>query len=329
LSGVQMEKRSANMALPDFFIIGAAKAGTTSLYALLDRHPDIFMPKVKEPEFFARDDRYSEGIETYAAAFADATPDQIVGEASTIYSIAPFFPDTAARVKTHVPEAKLIYVLRHPVDRAYSFYTQLIKNYQNVTKDTAVNRTFEEFVLPEQHARAASKSSVFSRATSHFPDVPELCLAGSDYVLQIEAYLAHFRRDQMLFLKFEDFVRDRSTVVRQITDFLGVQPLDETVFDEAAAARNVSKTHFNELGETVALSDLRQRSGAAWSLRHLLPQSVRARAKQMILGKHPHPTTHIPPKMLTTTRTQLENRFGIQTERLRQLTGLKFEDWGM
>ena len=77
------------MRLPDFVLIGAAKAGTTSLYALLDRHPDIFMPKVKEPEFFARDDRYAEGIESYAAAFAAAAPGQIAGEASTIHSLSP------------------------------------------------------------------------------------------------------------------------------------------------------------------------------------------------------------------------------------------------
>ena len=72
------------MSLPDFFIIGAAKAGTTSLFALLERHPDIFMSTPKEPEFFARDDLYSKGLESYADLFEQALPGQILGEASTI-----------------------------------------------------------------------------------------------------------------------------------------------------------------------------------------------------------------------------------------------------
>ena len=114
------------MKLPDFIIIGAAKAGTTSLYALLDRHPDIFMPAHKEPEFFARDDHYAKGIDSYATLFEGATPHQQVGEASTLYSLAPFFGHTAGRIKAHLPQVKLIYVMREPVARAYSFYVQLI-----------------------------------------------------------------------------------------------------------------------------------------------------------------------------------------------------------
>ena len=90
------------MTLPDFIIIGAAKAGTTSLYAMLDRHPDIFMPRQKEPEFFARDDLYAQGLDSYAENFAGAEPGQVVGEASTLYSLSPLFGQTAARIKDHL-----------------------------------------------------------------------------------------------------------------------------------------------------------------------------------------------------------------------------------
>ena len=93
------------MTLPDFIIIGAAKAGTTSLYAMLDRHPDIFMPRQKEPEFFARDDLYAQGLDSYAENFAGAKPGQVVGEASTLYSLSPLFGQTAARIKEHLPES--------------------------------------------------------------------------------------------------------------------------------------------------------------------------------------------------------------------------------
>ncbi|PYC46421.1 hypothetical protein DI396_15600 [Litorivita pollutaquae] len=102
----------------DFFIIGAAKAGTTSLHARLQAHPDLFLTEPKEPEFFARDDRYEAGIDSYAALFTDAKPGQLRGDASTLYSLAPLFPKTAERIKTHCPEAKFIYMLREPVNRA-------------------------------------------------------------------------------------------------------------------------------------------------------------------------------------------------------------------
>jgi hypothetical protein len=313
------------MRLPDFFVIGAAKAGTTSLYALLDRHPGIFMPRVKEPEFFARDDLYAQGIESYAGKFTEARPDQIVGEASTIYSLAPFFPSTARRIHQHVPDARLIYVMRQPVDRAYSFYVQILKNYQNVTRDYAVHRSFEDFVLPERHARAAPREKVFSKVNDHLPDLPDLCLAGSDYVAQIESYLAYFPRRNMLFLTFEDFVRDRRAALRQITDFIGAEPLADGVFDEKGVTTNVSKAHFAALNEAASLQGFRRKAGPLWGLRQMLPRGVRRNLRRSLanIGQ----PEHEPPRMQPATRSLLSARFLPQIDRLSELTGLEFERW--
>jgi hypothetical protein len=316
------------MRLPDFVIIGAAKAGTTSLYALLDRHPEVYLPRIKEPEFFARDDRYANGIEAYAASFADARSDQIVGEASTIYSLSPLFGDTAVRMKKHLPQAKLIYVLREPVSRAYSYYVQILKNYQNITNDPVINRTFEEFILPEARNEAAPRGKVFSHINAHLPDVPELCLAGSEYVQQIEAYLAHYDCEQILFLRFEDFVADRPATLRKITDFLGVDPLDEEVFDDAAVTKNVSKDHFQALEQQVALERLRGRSAGIWHLRKLLPKGLRDMLKTRVAGSASKDTVHAPQPMKPETKALLKTRFAAQKDRLRALTGLTFEDWG-
>ncbi len=318
------------MSLPAFFVIGAAKAGTTSLYALLDRHPDIFMPAVKEPEFFARDDHYSTGIEAYAARFSAAAPGQIVGEASTIYSLWPLFDKTAERIAAHVPQAKLIYVMRQPVARAYSFYGQLIKNYQNVTRDAQVHRSFEEFVIPERHASAAPRAQVLSQANAHLPDTPELCLAGSEYVQQIEAYLAHFDRSQMLFLTFEDFVRDRPGTLRLITNFLGLEPLSEAAFADEDTTRNVAQTHFDAMGEKQAVAQIRARAGGAWNARRIVPPALRRRLRGWILGNRSgEARAHVPPPMEPQTRQMLEARFAAQLPRLRELTGLDFDDWGL
>ena len=315
------------MTLPDFIIIGAAKAGTTSLYALLDRHPDIFMPTPKEPEFFARDDRYADGIDRYAELFADAAPHQKVGEASTIYSLAPFFGQTAQRIKTHLPDVKLIYVMREPVSRAYSFYVQLIKNYQNVTGDHNVHRTFEEFIAPERDATVAPRDKVLSSANDHLPDDPELCLSGSDYVQQIDAYLAQFPREQILFLTFEAFVSDRIATLRRITDFIGVSPLPDSVFSQDGVTRNVSSDHFAALGGDIAARNMRARAGGVWTFRKLIPQNLRRRLKAFLGRRRSRGGTHVPAPMRSDTRHRLEARFAAGRDALEARTGLDLSDW--
>ena len=316
------------LRLPDFFIIGAAKAGTTSLYDMLARHPGVFLPSRKEPEFFARDDLYAEGIENYAWMFDPARPDQLTGEGSTLYSLSPLFPDTASRIVRHVPQARFIYVLRHPVERAYSFYIQLVKNYQNATGDHVVHRRFEDFVLPEFHARAAPRAKVLAPFNAHFPDTPELCLAGSDYLMQIRAYLAHVPRERMLFLKFEDFRRDREAVTKRVCDFLGLPPLEGHPAE--AGRRNVSRDHFDRLGEQLAMDTLRNRAGLLWKFRGMLPTGLRQRLRERALARAPRVEfLHEPPAMMPETRALLEQRFAVQIPELSQLTGLDLAEWGL
>ncbi|MEM9579986.1 MAG: sulfotransferase [Pseudomonadota bacterium] len=317
------------MALPDFFVIGAAKAGTTSLYALLDQHPQIFMPEVKEPEFFARDDLYNApgALAGYEASYDGARAGQIIGEASTIYSLSPFFPDTAARIHAHVPQARIIYVLREPVARAYSFYQQIIKNYQNATRDYAVHRSFEEFVLPARHAKAAPAHKVLSVYNAHLPDTPELCLAGSDYLMQIDAYLRFFPRDRILFLKFEDFVADRPAALAQITAFLGVPPLPPEIFAQAQVTRNVSSTHFGKMGEEAKVESLKRRFGPAMALKSILPTGLRQRLLNWARQLSPESTDHLPPPMSPQTRALLQTRFAPQIDALSEQTGLDLDSW--
>ena len=317
------------MALPDFFVIGAAKAGTTSLYALLDQHPDIFMPEVKEPEFFARDDLYDTGagLKAYESTYDAAGPGQLIGEASTLYSLSPLFPQAAARIHAHVPQAKLIYVLREPVKRAYSFYQQIIKNYQNATRDYAVHRSFEEFVLPERHAQAGPRDKVFSAYNAHLPDVPELCLAGSDYLAQIEAYLVHFDRSQFLFLKFEDFVADRPAALARITEFLGLSSLPEAVIGKDEVPRNVSSAHFNKMGADARVQGLQKRLGPLWAFGTLLPTPLRRRLRAGMDHVPAATPAHLPSPMAAETRALLEARFAPQVDRLSEVTGLDLQSW--
>jgi hypothetical protein len=315
------------MRFPDFIIIGAAKAGTTSLYKVLTRHPDIFMPTPKEPEFFARDDRYAAGIAEYARLFEAAAPDQICGEASTIYSLSPLFPHTAGRIRTHVPQAKLIYVLREPVARAYSYYVQLVKNRQNASQSPAVARSFEECVFPAAYPGRVRGSDFFAGFDGHLPDDPELFLAGSDYIGQIATYLTEFERSQIHFVLFEDFMRRPDQTLAGILSFLGVDPA--RLSGAATARANVSQDHFARLGETARVAALRRRLGPFDALSRRLPPGIRQAARQMLMRMRPAggPEGHVPRPMLPETHLRLDARFRPDRPRITALTGLDLAIW--
>jgi len=112
-------KPSQSGRLPDFVIVGAMRSGTTSLCRYLSEHPRIFVHPDKELHFF--DLNWEKGHEWYESKFAAAPPDQLAGEATPIYM---YLADTVERMASLIPRAKLVAVLRNPVDRAYSHYWQ-------------------------------------------------------------------------------------------------------------------------------------------------------------------------------------------------------------
>lgn len=111
--------------LPDFLIIGAMKAATSSLHAQLGAQDGIFTSTPKEIYFFSDDHVYEQGIEWYGRHFDDAGPDDLCGEASTHYAKLPDYPHAISRIQRHVPEARFIYLMRHPIDRLVSQYSHM------------------------------------------------------------------------------------------------------------------------------------------------------------------------------------------------------------
>lgn len=186
--------------LPDFIIVGAMKSGTTSLFEYLCRHKDIFMCQPKEPMFFSHDDVYKYGEEWYRSQFAAAAPHQICGEASQSYSRWPHYPHALRRIAQLIPDVKIIYLMRHPVDRVYSHYTHEMEQYQKTGKS----------ILSFEQALAQTKEYVDT----------------SQYMCQISQLLTHFSREQCLFLALDDFQKDAIGVLYQIQEFLGVKPID-------------------------------------------------------------------------------------------------------
>src|SRR5690242_11569113 len=108
--------------LPTFLVIGAMKAGTTSLYEYLRAHPQIFMATPKELHFFPESKHWGDGVDWYTAHFEAGRDDAVRGEISPSYSQADQFPGVAARVAQVVPDAKIVYLVREPVARAQSMY---------------------------------------------------------------------------------------------------------------------------------------------------------------------------------------------------------------
>ncbi|MGF1482411.1 MAG: sulfotransferase domain-containing protein [Cyanophyceae cyanobacterium] len=203
------------MRLPDFLIIGAAKSGTTTLYRYLCHHSQIYMSPHKEPSFFARDEVYARGIEWYAALFDEANPEQICGEASTDYTKFPRWPHSAERIAQWLPQVKMIYIMRNPVDRAYSYYV-------HINRGLKVDETFEEHL---------EKTSI--------------CLDGSRYLLQIKRYLQFFPQESFLFLLLEDLTEQPNQTLSAVCQFLGIAQ-DFDFNDQGTITANSGKNWFEQ-----------------------------------------------------------------------------------
>ena len=293
------------MRLADFIVIGAPKAGTTTLYEYLARHPGVFMTDPKEPEFFAKPDRLALGMDWYAGLFANARPDQKAGEASTAYANYPKVPGVAPRIAQAMPHVRLIYLLREPVSRTYSFYAQEIKNRQRAGEFPDGPPSFEE--------RAAQ--------TRYYVD-------SSDYQLQIEQYLAHFPREQLLVEVFEEFVADPAAALRRVLEFIGVDPAVD-LMAQGEVATNTAAEHVERYTRNVLAQRMR-----SWPLvggaRRLVPNAVRRATLEALrrtpLGKRAERVVRTPP-MKPETRRELTAYFAAKRPALEALLGRSLSIW--
>lgn len=284
--------------LPDFLIIGACKAGTTTLWKYLQRHPQIGMLDPKEPEFFSKSEHYSKGIDWYKRLFAAIPEGVVCGEASTTYSRHPHFGDVPSRIYAHAPNVRLIYMLRHPVERTYS-------HYQHRMRLNVPRMTFEE---------ALESDPMF--------------LDSSLYLMQMEQYLARFDRSQLLPVLLDDLSADPERTLRMIQDFLGVEP--KSLSESGALASNRADSAG---GADYVRQRIRRVAHAApgvkWVLRKL-PTSMKdgvlnavTRSKlgaSMQRGYRPSP-------LLPETRERLIERFAEPNRELGRFLGRDLSHW--
>jgi hypothetical protein len=190
----------------DFIGIGAQKSGTSWAYTCLYDHPDVCAP-VKEIHFFSRS-RFREGKEWYEHHFRACGEGKVRGEFSTSYLYSPEAPE---RIHALYPNAKLIAILRNPVERAFSQYRNAIK-----AGEIAETMSFEEYQQTESSVREQGR-----------------------YAEQIARYDALFPREQLLILIYEDIRKDPVAFMRRIYEFLGITTdfVSSMVYDEINVAR--------------------------------------------------------------------------------------------
>jgi len=216
---------SSRRLLPDFLIIGAQRAGTTSLYRYLVRHPAISRAITKELRYF--DLNYQRGERWYRSRFPSAGArararrrtgmDLVVGEATPDYVFHPHVP---GRVKRLIPDVKLIVVLRDPVDRAFSHYWhQVERGYEPLSFDEAIRREDER--LAGELERMLQDETYLS-----FPRHHHSYVTRGRYAEQLEWWLALFPREQLAFVDGRALFESTGDASRELQAFLGVPHRD-------------------------------------------------------------------------------------------------------
>ena len=180
--------------LPNFIVIGAGKAGTTSLWGYLSGHPEVFTARQKELNFFTTEHNWSLGLPWYEQQFEGAGLASAVGEASGNYTNWPEYAGVPERMARVIPDVRLLYVIRHPIERMVSAYRYLrIEGREHRTMEAAFRER-------------------------------QLYLNVSRYSSQIEQFLEHFARAQLHVVVSEDLRDRREETMRRVFSFLEVDP---------------------------------------------------------------------------------------------------------
>jgi hypothetical protein len=212
--------------LPTFVIIGAMKCGTTSLHHYLAQHPEVCMPRRKETDFFIAEMNYQRGPAWYESLFT--RPAKACGEASPNYAKSWRFAGVPERMHSLLPQARLIYLVRDPVERMISQYKHL---YASGWEDRPL--------------AAAMEGALGGDGRSPY-------LNDSRYHRNLEPFLAQYPLDSVLVLAAEDLERQRLATLRRVFEFLGVDsgfqsPAFERQWHESATKFTTRRTIFNLL----------------------------------------------------------------------------------
>ncbi len=275
---------------PDFYIVGHPKSGTTALYEMLRVHPQIYMPELKEPWFFATDMRprfqpartgaVPETLASYTTLFDAAAPEQLAGEASSSYLRSERAAAGIARLRA---DARIIAILREPASFLRSLHHQMLRDHIETEQD------LRTAIALEQPRRKGQQ--IPSR--SHLPQM----LLYSDhvrYVEQLRRYHDAFGAEQVLVLIYDDFRSDNVGTLRRVQRFLGVA--DDTpvqALDANTTSKRMRSQQLDELVNALSVGRGPVTRALKAGVKALTPSDLRSKAlratrRKVIYGK-PHP----------------------------------------
>jgi hypothetical protein len=292
-----------SVRFPDFVIIGAAKSGTSTLFRYLEQHPSIFGSRPKEPCYFDTDASWERGEAWYASLFSDVRPDQICGEASTNYTRWPQVDGVPERMKALIPDAKLIYVMRDPVTRSYSHFVH-------------------------RWAREVHPGEPFTESFSQFVAHDLMCLDSSDYVTQIERFLDHYPREQLLLLTFEELAADPQATLSRVFTFLGVEDISSQM--PLGMKANETRSLLKNKARDQVMDRYRSIRLAKRLMSPLLPKGCKDWIRQRFWetkAARRRTAQYLPPPLTIDERLDLVRRFAPRNEALRDAYGIDISAW--
>jgi hypothetical protein len=276
--------RASGSPIPEFFIVGHPKSGTTALYEMLRRHPQIFMPELKEPRYFARElhpfrrpqDAEPDTLEDYLALFLEARPDQRAGEASPSYLRSQH---AAARIAEVQPQARIIAILREPASFLRSLHMELLQDHVETEKDLRK--------AIERERRMRDQKPLLWYSDDRI-----------EYVEQLRRYHALFPPERILVLIYDDFRADNDATVRRVFEFLDVDadvPVPElqanpTVLIRSPRAYNWMRSLYIGRGRATRVAKGAIKAVTTQEQRHRGLGNVRHRA---MFGKPPPPDAEL------------------------------------
>lgn len=265
---------AASTRIPDFFVVGHPKCGTTALYTMLRSHPQIFMPELKESWFFVPElrgrerpgaaGRRPDTWEQYTSLFTDATADQRIGEATPSYLRSRSAAERIARAQ---PAARIVAVFREPASFLRSFHLQCLENHTETEKDLRRALSLEDRRRAGERIPAESSQPEALLYTDHVR-----------YLEQLLRYHAVFPREQVLVLVYDDFRRDNEATMRRVLQFLEVDEHQSMPVVEANPSVRLRSQRIERI-----VHQLDQGSGPAartlrGAVKSLTPRGVRRRA---------------------------------------------------
>jgi hypothetical protein len=292
--------------MPNLFLIGAAKAGTTALYDYLTQHPQVFLSQVKEPMFFSREEYYARGLDWYEDVYFEGAEDYPVRAEATPHYLY-WSEKVAPRIKEVYGErpVKFIASFRDPVSRAYSWYWNMVREgREDLDFDEALQ--VEERRLRQNHYELYQLGSMVYGYS-----------AGSRYASLLQPYLELFSLENFIFV-FQDDLKSRvNETCEEIFEFLGI---------DSSTQINTSNSNPAAMPRSRLLhKTLRQRSLFKEFIKPFIPMRVRRPLKSKLMDVNLKETPYVP--LDRQLAHELRLSFRTEIEKLEKITGRELSSW--